>query len=451
MRVLIVLALLCACSKPERKAPAQSERAAATRLQHGLRWYEDAPEAALADAAASKKLLFVDLWAAWCHTCSSMREYVLTGANLGDTRDRLLFLALDTERASNAPALVRLPIAAWPTFYLLDGEHNVYGRWVGAASPAQLTAFVRDGLRAFDAHRKGTLLPNDPLALLLEGDRQAAREQLESARASYEKALARAPMDWSRRADVWAALAGTLRKLGQNEGCADVGLRGLDQTGRSASATDFSYWVLDCLRALPGTDPRVRVLQKRIAERLLSLCEQGDPALTPDDRGDACGLLHEVDEQLGDAGGARHAYVLRLSVLGAAATGMPDQVAATYDFARVESLLALGRAEEAIALLEARAQALPDDYNPPHQLARVYRELGRFNEGLAPVERALALAQGPRRAGILGVRADLLAGAGRKDEARAVLEEQLAAYRALPEGQKQPSREAAVAAKLAAP
>lgn len=445
MRLALVIALLCACS---RAAPKEKPLPVANTHEHkGLLWYEDAAQAR---AAAGDKLLFIDLWADWCHTCLSMREHVLTASNFAGTRDRLLFLALDTERAANAPELVRLPIAAWPTFYLTDAAGRVYGRWVGAASPAQLSAFVRDGLRAYERTQKGDRPADDPWALLIEGDRLAASDQLALARASYERALETAPRDWPRRADTWAALAGALRKLKLYGACADVGLRGLDQTGRSASATDFSYWVLDCAKSLPTEDPRVRLLQGKIALRLLSLCKDGDRVLTPDDRGDACGLLYTVDEALGDHAGARNAYVLRLGVLQAAAAGLPDELAATYDAARAESLVALGRGDEAIAMLSARERALPDDYNPSHQLAKVFRDLKRYAEGLPPVDRALTLASGPRRAAILGVRADLLTGLGRNDEARAVLEEQLAAYRALPDGQKQPAREESVAQRLAA-
>ncbi len=415
---------------------------------NGLAWYEDSMEAARAEAARGRKLLFIDLWAAWCHTCLSMRAHVLTRETFPDA-SQLVFVALDTEKAANAPELAKLPIGAWPTFYLVDATGQVFGRWVGAASAKQLEAFVRDGLRAFDA---STLPVGDPLGFLIEGDRQAARDQLAAARDAYQKALAKSPSDWPRRADTWASLLGVLRKLGDNAACADAGLRGLDETGGSSSATDFSYWALDCLRSLPKTDPRVRVLQKRIAARLLALCEQGDPALSPDDRGDACGLLHTVYEELNDKAGARRAYELRLGVLNSAAAGKPDEIAKTYDAARVETLLGLGRAEKALNLLQDRAQALPHDYNPPHQLARLYRDRGQWDEGLVAIDRALKLAQqdAPRHAAMLGVLSDLLSGAGRREEARATLELQLMAYRALPEGQQQPQREQAVAKKLAA-
>src|SRR5688500_17030216 len=42
---------------------------------------DDIP-AALAEARATGKLLFVEAWAAWCHTCISMKNYVLPDPSL---------------------------------------------------------------------------------------------------------------------------------------------------------------------------------------------------------------------------------------------------------------------------------------------------------------------------------------------------------------------------------
>jgi len=471
---ILSLSLLLALGCPERSsresaAPRDAASAQATRAptaepqprsepepeqvrpssHHGLPWYADAPEAAFSAARAEGKLVFVDLWAAWCHTCLSMREYVLTADNLAPVKDRLVFLALDTERKENAQSLQALPIAAWPTFYLVDAAHNLHGRWVGAASTTQLVGFVRDGLRAYDAARSEQLAADDPLALLIAGDRLAAAEKLAEARQSYELALAHAAPDWARRPDGLLALASTLRKLDEDAACVDLGLRDLAHTGRTATATDFSYQVLACADALPPGDGRGRRLRKLGERHLDSLCTKGSEHMTPDDRGDACGLLYELRQKLGQQASAKRAAAQRLSILRAAANGLPDAVALTYDFARVEALQQLGRSAEAVALLSAREQALPDDYNPPHYLARLYRDLARFDEGLAAVERALARVEGPRRGAILGVKVDLLAGLGRSDEAKRTLEEQLATYRSLPEGQAQPGREASVAARLA--
>jgi hypothetical protein len=120
-----------------------------------------------------------------------------------------------------------------------------------------------------------------------------------------------------------------------------------------------------------------------------------------------------------------------------------------YDWERTSNLVFLGRTQEALTLLLERERALPQSYNPPHYLARLYRDLGEWGNGLHAIERALAKAYGPRHAGLLGVKADLLQGAGRPDDARRALQLQLAEYRALPPGQKQPDAEAAVEARLA--
>lgn len=449
--LFLALALGCSKKAADGAVDAGVKHAAvavAPTMHHGLPWYADAPGAALDAARTADKLVLVDLWAAWCHTCLSMRAYVLTSEHLAGVRERLVFLAIDTEQAANAKVLERLPIAAWPTFYLIDADYRVYGRLIGAAAPAQLTAFVRDGLRAFDAAKQGTLPPDDPLALAIDGDRLAASGKLLEARDHYQRALGGAAIDWPRRPDVLVALAGTLRKLGQHDACVDLGLRELAHTGDSASATDFAFHQRACAASLDPHDARGVRIDDAIDARIAPLCMDGSAAMTPDDRGDACGLLRELRRDRKDEAGARAVTEKRLAVLRDAARDVPDEIALTYDFARMESLLALGRGEEAVALLRAREKALPDDYNPPHYLARTYRELGRFDEGLAAIERALAKASGPRRAGILGVKVDLLLGKDARTEARQVLEAQLAAYRALPAGQKQPAREEAVQKRL---
>ncbi|HEX6244196.1 MAG TPA: tetratricopeptide repeat protein [Polyangiales bacterium] len=454
---LTVLLGAAACSsKPSTHARARPDASAAQPVaagpvvHHGIPWYEDQASLALAAAKSQRKLLLVDLWAPWCHTCLSMREYVLTEANLARSRERLLFLAINTERAENAALLSALPVGAWPTFYVIDSDQRVYGRWVGAASPAQLATFLQDALKAYDARGSDALPQDTPAALLVAADRLLAKDHPADARELYRRALAVAPRDWPRRPDALVAFASTLRKLGQVKPCVALGLTSLQQTGQSASATDFSYHVLDCAKQLPAGDAKARALRARVERRLSALCDSGSPELTPDDRGDACGLLREVREQLGDEAGAREALTTRLEILQAAAEGLPDRLALTYDFARVESLLGLGRRDEAIALLTAREAALPDDYNPPHYLARAYRELKRYDEALAALERALRKAEGPRRAGMLGLKVDLLLSANQKPRAREVLEQQLAAYRALPAGLKQPEREAKVAERLKA-
>jgi tetratricopeptide (TPR) repeat protein len=243
-----------------------------------------------------------------------------------------------------------------------------------------------------------------------------------------------------------------------------VGAAGLEQTGNSASAIDFSSYALECASSLASEDgaahegqakndtggaPKVAAtLRRAIAARLEPLCDLGNTELTPDDRADACDKLSQARAALGNPEGARLATQSRLAVLERAAIGKQGEAALTYDWARTDALLQLGRAEEALAVATEREQQLPDNYNPPHYRAKALKALGRWDEGLAAVERALSLAYGPRRIGLLTLEADLLFAAGRPGEAVRALEKQLALYRALPPGQRQPNAEARVERRL---
>jgi thiol-disulfide isomerase/thioredoxin len=444
-------------SEPDAVPDASVAPASAQHAEHGgLDWFVDSPEAALAEARQSGKLVLIDLWAPWCHTCLSMREYVLTAANLGALREQLVLLAVDTERAENAAVLERWAVSTWPTLYLVDGAGQVHARWVGAASPAQLTRFVRDGLhaQALSMGRAQKLPADAPLMLLSAADAASAKGDNNEAVALYRRALISAPADWPRRPESWVALAGALRKLGNQEDCMNIGLEVLGgaagELGASASATDFVYHVRNCTEALDPKDARKKTLATLAEQKLSELCLSQSAELTPDDRSDACGLLAEQRSELNDRPGERRALGERLRILEQAARGMPDAVALTYDWARCETLIKLGRASAAVRLLEARERALPDDYNPPYYLARVYKELGGGDKGLRAVERALGLAYGPRRVGMQTLKVDMLLLKGKTAEAEQTLRAQLLEYQGLPAGQRQPAREAAVAKRLQA-
>ncbi|HEY3496106.1 MAG TPA: thioredoxin family protein [Polyangiaceae bacterium] len=416
-------------------------------VHHGIPWYRDAPAAAFERARKEQKPVVVDLWAPWCHTCLSMQEYVLRSEKLPDAAAHFVFLSIDTERAENAEFLKTLTLSAWPTFYVLSPEARVRGRWVGAASPGQFARFLADARRAEELSHAGAGA-SDPASLLVAADELAASGRFAEAARAYERALAAAPPDWPRRADALLARVIALKKAQLAAACVDAALAERPDAAHPISQSDFSGTVLDCAADLASGDRRVTKLRRLIAELLEPLCARGHAELTPDDRGDACGILIEARESLRDAKGARRALHTRLSVLEAAAAGLPDELASMYDFARSETLVKLGRGALAIELLEARERALPQNYNPPHQLARVYRSLQRWDEGLLAIDRALALAYGPRKAGLYGVKVDLLLGKGRRTEAANTLAEQLAVYQSLPEGQKRPDAEAKVRARI---
>jgi thiol-disulfide isomerase/thioredoxin len=427
--------------------PGSPDPAPAPVLHHGIAWYRDAKDAAFARARAENKPVVVDLWAAWCHTCLSMQEYVLTAEKLPGAAEQFVFLAIDTERAENAEFLRQLSISAWPTFYVLSPNGSVRGRWIGAASPGQFARFLADGRRLVELAASAPAA-DDPLAELASGDELAGHGDFAAATARYARVLERTPRDWPRRADALVARLMALKKAKLAEACVDAGLAEGPSTASPVSAADFAGTLLACADQLPKDDLRVRRARRAAQASLTPLCHAGHADFTPDDRGDACGTLMEAETALGSAQGARKAALARLAVLDAAAAGTPDEIAAMYDFARSDTLVKLGRGREALASLQARERALPQNYNPPHQLARVYRALREWDAGLLAIDRALALAYGPRKAGIYTVKVDLLLGKRDREGALRTLREQLELYRSLPEGQKRPDAEQNVLSQI---
>jgi predicted Zn-dependent protease len=160
-------------------------------------------------------------------------------------------------------------------------------------------------------------------------------------------------------------------------------------------------------------------------------------------------LVWDAQEALGNVSRAREAAAERLAVLDRAALHAPNAaVASTFDGARLETLVYLGRAEEAVAFLVRRERELPDDYNAPHRLAAAYQALGDHANALAAIDRAIAKAWGARKAKMLDKRADILVQLGRTADARASVEAEIAHLRSLPEGQKKPALESAAEKRL---
>jgi thiol-disulfide isomerase/thioredoxin len=434
-----------ACGAPPASAPAapnaapsSGNQADATRQHDGLEWFEDEPAAAFAAAGARRQLLFADLWAPWCHTCLSMRHEVLRPDTLPEL-SKVVLLSIDTERAQNEAFLQTYPVTVWPTFYLLDAQtREVRGRWLGGASPTQLRRWLQDSA-------SGSV---GPLQLLREADTLATKKSFAEAAPRYRAALAAAPPGWPRRPDALVALISALLKLRDYDACLQLALAEGQTLPPSVSAVDFASVAESCAEHAPS-DAKAAQVQQLVEGLLARDCEATAPGASADDQADACDNLRRVRQALGNPSGARRAANRTLAVIAAASNGGAQETQLIYDWARTSSLVYLGRSQEAISLLVERERALPESYNPPHYLARLYRDLGQWQLGLSAVERALGKAYGPRHASLLGLKAELLQGDGRADDARNVLQAQLAEYRALPTGQQQPDAEAAVEARLA--
>ena len=424
-----------------------------------LRWFHDDYDGALACARARKLPVVVDLWAPWCHTCLSMKATVFQEPELAAMADRFVFVALDTDREINARALGKLSIGAWPTFYVLaSADEAVQARFVGAASKAQFLDFLEHGARDGAA----TAGDSSADALLRQGERAAAIKDHAAAVTSYKAALAAAPKDWTRRPDALVSLATAYRKTRELEACLALGETALDDTGLSASATDFLVNVLDCAGGLAedkAQQPRLRAFRERALARLSALLDNPAAQLSVDDRSDAMMNLRTLQDELGRKDAARATAEKQRALLEEAATKAATPLAAmTYNWPRAEVAVYLGKGLELAPALEKSAAALPGEYDPPYRLAWTLWKSGKLDDAARWCDKAAGLAYGPRKARVLSLAADIAAERKDLEGERAARAAVVATYEALPPEQAAPealakAREAltALQARAAAP
>ncbi|MCA9645665.1 MAG: tetratricopeptide repeat protein, partial [Myxococcales bacterium] len=121
-----------------------------------------------------------------------------------------------------------------------------------------------------------------------------------------------------------------------------------------------------------------------------------------------------------------------LKVLEAAAEKADEpEIKATYDYGRAKAYLELGRAKEALVMLEEREKQIPSSAEPPARLSQVYAALGRTKDALAATTRAVNMAHGPRKLMYLERKASLELKLGDPKAAVATLEEEVKGWQAL--------------------
>jgi len=414
----------------------------------GIQFVEDDYPAGLAQARSEGKPLLVDTWASWCHTCLSMKRYVLTDPGLRPVKDAVIWLSIDSENPKNKVFLERFPLDAWPTFLIIDPTtEGLASRWIGAATVNDFRAFVQDGVRI--VHGEGG---SDPATTELQRGHQA-RETADFAGAvtGYRRALeltrAGDPARPERLIFLAMALYG-LKSTDARRECVQLGLKEVDNTGDSAVAADFVAAVDACAETLAQDDRLARELREKSIARLERLVIDPAAPLSVDDRSDAQATLmrlldishrHERAVQVAQA---------RAKLLEEAAAKAPNAaMASTFDAHRTDTYLYLSEPLKAEQLLKQRERDVPDDYNPPARLARVLFEEKKFDEAETAVDRALSrMTRGPRRVGILALKARILEKQGKPTET--VVREQLDVLRELPRPQRSPELEARLQKKL---
>ncbi len=351
-----------------------------------LTWREDDFAGAQACAKQRGVPLVVDMWAPWCHTCLSMAQYVLTDPAFAPFADRFVFVAIDTDRETNAAAVAKLPINNWPTYFVLSPDDGaVEARFVGAATVPQFRDFLTQGEAGFLEAKAGGLAADDPLRLVRDGDRAVVAKDLTAADAAYTAALAKAPADWPRRPDVLVALIGAKYKRNDLVGCVDLGLAAMDQTGKAASVADFLVWATSCAEERAKDDPaKTKTLRERAVARLTALVDDASAPLSVDDRSDAMANLRALHEVLGDKATARAVAERQRALLDDAAAKAPTAMARmTYNWPRAEVYVYLEQPLALVPALEQSAKELPTEYDPLYRLSWVQLKAGKLVDAKA--------------------------------------------------------------------
>jgi thiol-disulfide isomerase/thioredoxin len=360
-------------------SPAVAGGATAAAKAPALPFIEDDYAGALAEARRTGKPLFVDAWAPWCHTCLSLRSFVFTDARVAPFAKRFVWLALDTEKESNAAFLKAHPIDTWPTLLVIDPRPGQPPRtWRGALTAPELVAW----LAAATTTTTTTTAPDDPY----------------------------------RQARDIDARVGDLRRKRDNPTCVAEARAALPKLIPGTSQLDVALEGLTCAGRLPAGDAQKAALAFFSGELSRIVSDREFPVLA-DDRSSGFEALVQAAEEAKDAARAKQLAGQWAGFLEEQAARAPDARArAVFDPHRVEAYLALGQPERAIPMLKSSAKAFPRDYNPPARLARAYLAAGRLPEARIEIDRALRLVYGPRRKRLEALERDIAAAEAKPTE-----------------------------------
>jgi tetratricopeptide (TPR) repeat protein len=362
-----------------------------------------------------------------------MKAYVFTDRSLERHAGRFVWLSINTEDRKNATFLGQYSIPALPTLLIIDPKREAVSlRHVGGVSAAQLGKIL-DEARA--------PARSDADALLARADRLAGEGKQDEAAKLYASAIAAAPKNWPRFARAAEALVVGLAIAGQNEVCAVEAAKLLPRLEGTASGANIAATGLGCAVELNRDDIRETL-------RTATQAALADPTLdiSDDDRSGIyialIGAAKNEDEE--------RKLVEEWSAFldRAAAKAKNPQQRTVYDSHRLSAYLELGTPEKAIPMLQQTARDFPDDYNPYSRMALAYRAMKQYDEALAASDRALAMAEGPRKIGFLRTRADIFMDRGDKESARATIEEAIRYAKSLPKEQVRPATIAALEKKL---
>jgi tetratricopeptide (TPR) repeat protein len=367
-----------------------------------ITFIEDDYPRAIKEAKATGKPLFADTWAIWCHSCMSMKQYVLPAPEMQRLASAFVWLSIDSEKAENAEFLERFPATSIPTLWVIDPvKERAVLKWVGAATAPELVTLLEDVSRARTESTVG-----EAATAALRGDQASAAGKPDEAVTAYREALAKAPREWARRARVIEALSVRLLDVERYAECVELAAAEIPRLPMGTPLANLAMNGLSAADDLPAGAPELKHVPLLIREGT-RIVENDSGAMLVDDRsGLFKALVAALHDQPAEAKKLARSWAELLE--NAVAKAHSPERRAVWDPHRLEAYMAMGESEKAVPMLEQSARDFPDDYNPPFRLARAYFELKRYEPALIEIKRALERAQGPRKLRIFMLKADIL-------------------------------------------
>jgi tetratricopeptide (TPR) repeat protein len=267
-------------------------------------------------------------------------------------------------------------------------------------------------------------------------------DTLEDVRGARQKSLA------SRARDDDASVM-TLMLKGENEACAKAATDLLGHLPNGTQRVDVAVAGTSCASELKDEALKQKVLPPLLAE-LKKITQDMSLPILADDRSGAFEALVDAGQAVGEKAAAKENAVAWAAFLeGEAAKAKTPAERAVFDPHRLLAYLALNQPERAIPMLQQTAQDFPDDFNPPARMARAYLEMGKYDDAISNSDKALSLANGPRKVKIALVKVEALSKKNDVAGARRTLTEAIAFVGTLPPGEASPKMKSALEDRLA--
>ena len=352
-----------------------------------------------------------------------MRANVLTDPAFTKQAGQFARLSLDFDKPENAAFLEKFKTEGVPVFYVIDPvTEKAALSWYGTATAPQLLKLLADGRRALAGGGEGAG------AALAAADRLNGENQYAEAAKAYQRALEAGGPDWPERSRTIESLVMAQSFAHEAAAAVATALEYAPSMPRDRSFVNTVYFGLD--NAQPGS-PELRKIED-LAEEAVKI-----PGVLADDTAqlylelaNAYRYSDKNETAAKRAAEAALAYVQEQI----RRTATPESRTSMDSFL-VSAAFLLGKPEIAIPELERSQRDFPADYNPPARLAAVYDRLGRNQEAITEIDRAIGLAYGARKANLYAQKASRLAAHGDKDAARRTLEQASEFAKTLPPSQ----------------